>query len=633
MESDIAPELAIELNEMFYNCSQCNSIIEILELNEETNTIKFRCLNKSCPGKKIMSIHEYLEKMEKFRKNEVNKDKCKTHKNNQFISYCFDCNKHLCECCLKDRTHFFHDKNNNIEIQLSKEEINIIEEIIKNYSKKIEILENKKFKYHSLKQKLKNKINEKIQAEEKNELKEIKEKYNDELSKIKKKYEDEKKLKTEELKLKEINIIKKYKLLKEKANTISKINEELIEKKCLEETKNLNKLYDIKRLTEIIFNTYDSYSNNYFNILNINNLILSYSKNEKLKNEIMKKIIKNDLEEKLKNNEIITFIHKQELKERKEKEQKDKIYKEYLYHLDLKYKENIKLIKSEYENQIKKIKKEKEEINKKYLEYKIEVKDKINKINNQIIITYKINRNKSFIRIFGDEFVKNNKNICKIIINDEEAELQEKIDIQNLDNRSEVLKIKLKDIQNIINLRGMFCNCSELLCISDLSKLNTSKITNMSYLFNGCTSLEYLSGISNWDTSNVTDMSYIFNSCTSLISLYDISQWDTSKVTNMNCMFYGCESLANIGDISKWNTSNVSYMANMFRKCSSLKYLPDIGKWNTSNVNIMNCMFAQCSSLINFPDISNWNTDKLTNKEYMFYGCNENLNIPQKFNS
>ena len=34
-----------ELDEMFYNCTQCNSLIEIISLNEETNTIKFRCLN------------------------------------------------------------------------------------------------------------------------------------------------------------------------------------------------------------------------------------------------------------------------------------------------------------------------------------------------------------------------------------------------------------------------------------------------------------------------------------------------------------------------------------------------------------------------------------------------------------
>ena len=154
---------------------------------------------------------------------------------------------------------------------------------------------------------------------------------------------------------------------------------------------------------------------------------------------------------------------------------------------------------------------EKEEINEKYIKYKKEVEEKFNKINNQIIILYKINRNKNFIRIFGNEFVKNNKNICKLILYDKEQELQERINIQNLDDKNEILTIKLNDIQNITNLKGMFCDCSELLYILDFSKLNTSKVTDMSYLFNGCRLLESLSDISNWDTSNVTDINNIFN--------------------------------------------------------------------------------------------------------------------------
>ena len=478
-----------------------------------------------------MTIQDYLEKMEKFRSKEVNKDKCTKHKK-PFVSYCFDCNSNLCENCLRDRIHFFHNKNNNIEIQPIKEELEIIEQIKKKYEKKIEMGNNKKihYNYYLKKENLKKKEKIKtIKNEKKNELKKIQEEYKSEIFEINKKFENEKKLKLNELKIKEMKIINKYKLINEKENKIHKFKKKLIEKKSLEEKNKINNLNNIKRLTDIIYNTYNSYSNNYYNILNINNIILSFSKNEKIKNEIMKKIIKNNLDEKLKDNEIITFENKQRIENNKKiKEEKLIEFKvrEIKKKLDLEFKtklneiikkneeknkEKIEQIELNYRNKIIKINLEKEEINEKYIKYKKEVEEKFNKINNQIIILYKINRNKNFIRIFGNEFVKNNKNICKLILYDKEQELQERINIQNLDDKNEILTIKLNDIQNITNLKGMFCDCSELLYILDFSKLNTSKVTDMSYLFNGCRLLESLSDISNWDTSNVTDINNIFN--------------------------------------------------------------------------------------------------------------------------
>ena len=72
----------------------------------------------------------------------------------------------------------------------------------------------------------------------------------------------------------------------------------------------------------------------------------------------------------------------------------------------------------------------------------------------------------------------------------------------------------------------------------------------------------------------------MFCECSLLSSLPDISKWDTSNVTNMSGMFNACESLSSLPDISKWNTSNVTNMSGMFDECSSLhetkslSYLP-----------------------------------------------------------
>ena len=50
----------------------------------------------------------------------------------------------------------------------------------------------------------------------------------------------------------------------------------------------------------------------------------------------------------------------------------------------------------------------------------------------EINIIYNINKeNKEDINIFGYEFVENNKNICKMIIDNKEYEITEKYNIKN----------------------------------------------------------------------------------------------------------------------------------------------------------------------------------------------------------
>ena len=61
-----------------YNCTECSSIIEILEINKDI--IKFKCLKNK--HEKVMEINEYLEKMKKYNDIKVNNDKCNIHNNN-----------------------------------------------------------------------------------------------------------------------------------------------------------------------------------------------------------------------------------------------------------------------------------------------------------------------------------------------------------------------------------------------------------------------------------------------------------------------------------------------------------------------------------------------------------------------
>ena len=141
--------------------------------------------------------------------------------------------------------------------------------------------------------------------------------------------------------------------------------------------------------------------------------------------------------------------------------------------------------------------------------------------NGEINIIYDIKGNYRDIRIFGDYFVRNNRDKCKMIIDDKEYGITTRYNVKNYNKN--ILIIKIKVINNITNISGMF------------------------------------------------------NGCSSLSSLPDISKWNTDNVTNMSWMLYGCSLLSSLPDISKWNTNNAIYIFGIFSECSSLS----ISKWNT----------------------------------------------------
>ena len=241
----------------------------------------------------------------------------------------------------------------------------------------------------------------------------------------------------------------------------------------------------------------------------------------------------------------------------------------------------------------------------------------------KITSTEKFSENK----LFGEKFVKNNINICKIIIYGKEYPLSSYINEEYNENVY-FLELKLKGVSKMINMNNMFCGCISLTALPDIDKLNTKNVIYMSNTFSGCETLLSLPDISKWNTSKVVNMSHLFQYCLLLTSLPDISKWDTSNVSNMTYMFCMCEKLLTLPDISKWDTSKVNSFFSMFNGCKSLEVLPDISKWNTSNVIDMGFMFDSCKNLISLPDISCWNTSSLQDTRYMFHGCSSIDHLP-----
>ena len=83
---------------------------------------------------------------------------------------------------------------------------------------------------------------------------------------------------------------------------------------------------------------------------------------------------------------------------------------------------------------------------------------KENKIKNknEILIKYLIKKDDKKINIFGEDFVKNNKDKCKYIYENKEYELTKEFDLTNYNKSNEILEIKLIGINNITNMSYLF---------------------------------------------------------------------------------------------------------------------------------------------------------------------------------
>ena len=69
-----------------------------------------------------------------------------------------------------------------------------------------------------------------------------------------------------------------------------------------------------------------------------------------------------------------------------------------------------------------------------------------------------------------------------MVIDNKEYEITEKYSKFN----ENILQIKLKGINNVTNMMGLFKECSSLSSLPDISNWNTKNVTNMNSMFTGC---------------------------------------------------------------------------------------------------------------------------------------------------
>ena len=108
---------------------------------KKSNEIEFKCHEHHLK----MDIGEYIEKMKQYRDKNINSETCDKH-NNKYFSYCFDCNKHLCEECVKIENHIYHYKLYLLEIKPDIKILNKIEDKINKNKTRIKQLNDEKIK-------------------------------------------------------------------------------------------------------------------------------------------------------------------------------------------------------------------------------------------------------------------------------------------------------------------------------------------------------------------------------------------------------------------------------------------------------------------------------------------------------
>ena len=239
------------------------------------------------------------------------------------------------------------------------------------------------------------------------------------------------------------------------------------------------------------------------------------------------------------------------------------------------------------------------------------IKDIINNVsqnNNNKSIQYKINliynkknEYENCNRIFGSDFVKDNRDNIALIINGEKSELVEECELKKGRNNIQII------INNqLTNLEDMFRKAISLENIEELKYLNTEKVNIFEGMFYDCKSLSDIKGLQNWNVSNGNNFEDMFYYCKSLSDIKPLKNWNVSNGNNFKDMFYYCESLSDIKPLQNWNVSNGNDFSYMFSHCESLSDIKPLENWNVSNGNHFLYMFSQCSSSLDLKPLKNW---------------------------
>lgn len=117
---------------------------------------------------------------------------------------------------------------------------------------------------------------------------------------------------------------------------------------------------------------------------------------------------------------------------------------------------------------------------------------------------------------------------------------------------------------------GWFAGCSQLVSVSGLENIDTSRVEDMSGMFSGCAvlaTIELPSGFGGECLASTRDM---FRGCTMLSTVTGLEDLATPNVRDLSGMFGGCMSLASVRGLSNLNAPRAEDVSGMFYGCEAL---------------------------------------------------------------
>lgn len=256
--------------------------------------------------------------------------------------------------------------------------------------------------------------------------------------------------------------------------------------------------------------------------------------------------------------------------------------------------------------------------------------------NSCLRISYSVNKEyigkEKDYKIFGKEFVENNKDKLILTVNGKKSLFSETVKIDNGDLMLEVNLI-LKSKSVLKDLSYMFCECKsksiEISGIENRKLLDLREVTNISKMFKNCSYLTKAKLFFLYLSNKIESIDYLFSGCEELTEIFYIESLNTKLVKRMNSAFNLCKKIQKLDGVGGFKTANVEYFDEMFKDCSALKELPkEISNWTMKNAKSLEGMFKGCSSLEKIPNIDLWNVTNVKSMKEMFSGCKKLKELP-----
>ena len=260
---------------------------------------------------------------------------------------------------------------------------------------------------------------------------------------------------------------------------------------------------------------------------------------------------------------------------------------------------------------------------------------------------YLVNDVPSEIDIFGETFVKRNKEICYLLFNGKSYKLTSKFTFLTKGENTITLVVEEDDLR----LKGMFCffdvsgkteedycyNITEdedeenlLIDASSLEHLDVSLCTDLSFMFYNCKKLQNFDFLKGWDVTKNKNFNNMFTFC-NFSHVNFLSKWKMKNAQSFEYMFWGCENLKDLTGIQNWKLENAKLFGRMFANCKNLTDVNALQYWNMTKAIDISYMFENCIKLVKMESLNNWKLDNKVDKKNIIYQCKSIKNIPDIF--